>query len=307
MNLFIIGNGFDRAHGLSTTYINFREYLEREDWSYLVKLEEPYGYVPESARDLTEGRLWREFENNLSDINESEFVDAGTSIEMGLESGDVDIEDTLNDYWAEQYRYIMRLNDYLKSWVEQIDINVFKKTNKIKKSADDLFLSFNYTLLLEKIYKIDSYQILHIHGCIDNSVGYTPVIGHGNKEKIRKSREKAYEASENFWEKESSIYNALAAYYEKTLKDVNHYLNYNSEFFKRLKGVEQVFVIGHSLGDVDLPYFKKVLRSIQKDAIWNIFYHCSKEEALFMEKIVSVGVKVEHIRMLQSSEFFVIV
>lgn len=304
MNLFIIGNGFDRAHGLPTAYIDFRDYLEREDWSYLVKLEEPYGYVPESKRDLVEKYLWKEFENNLTDINESEIVDGATSIDMGLEGGDVGIEDTLNDYWEEQYGYVQRLNDYLKTWVEHIDIHVLKKTKKIKEFTDDLFLSFNYTLLLEKTYKIDSYQVLHIHGCIDKSVGSPPVIGHGNKEKIKKSKEAAHKASENFWEKDSSIYSALANYYERTLKDVSLYIYFNSEFFKRLKSVKQIYVVGHSLGDVDLPYFKKVVESIQEDVMWNIYYYSNEEKTLFMEKIISVGVKVENIRMLPAAEFF---
>jgi len=164
MNLFIIGNGFDRAHGLGTSYVDFRNYLEREDWSYLVRLEAPYNCFPESNRELVEERLWREFENNLSSINEEEIVDGGISLDMGLESGDVGIEDTLNVYWEEQYGYIQRLNDYIKSWVEQIDICVPKKANIIKRYSDDLFINFNYTLILEKVYKIEKNQILHIHG-----------------------------------------------------------------------------------------------------------------------------------------------
>lgn len=67
-------------------------FLKREDWGYLVKLEEPYGYVPESKRDLVKKYLWKEFENNLSDINESEIVDGATSIDMGPEGGDVGIK-----------------------------------------------------------------------------------------------------------------------------------------------------------------------------------------------------------------------
>ncbi|WP_114648776.1 AbiH family protein [Clostridium cochlearium] len=170
--------------------------------------------------------------------------------------------------------------------------------------ADDLFLSFNYTLLLEKIYKIDSCQVLHIHGCMDQSVGYLPVIGHGNKQKIKKANEQAHEASENFWEKDSSIYNAMANYYIRTLKNVDSYLNFNVGFFKRLKSVKQIFIIGHSFGDVDLPYFREVLENIPKDTIWNIYYYDSEEEALFIDKAISVGVKVENIRMLPSAKFF---
>ncbi len=33
---------------------------------------------------------------------------------------------------------------------------------------------------------------------------------------------------------------------------------FNSGFFKRLKSVKQIYVVGYSLGDVDLPYFKEL-------------------------------------------------
>ena len=68
--------------------------------------------------------------------------------------------------------------------------------------------------------------------------------------------------------------------------------------------MKQIYVVGHSLGDVDLPYFKKVVESIQEDVMWNIYYYSNEEKTLFMEKIISVGVKVENIRMLPAAEFF---
>jgi hypothetical protein len=301
LNLFIIGNGFDRAHGLPTSYVDFRNYLEEDNWDYLVSLEAPYDFVPESKRNLVEEYLWKNFENNLSEINEAEIIDGCMSIDMGLEGGDIGIEDTLIDYWEEQYGYIKSLNDYLKSWVEQIDICVPKKTKRIKRKSDDLFISFNYTLLLEKVYKIDKYQILHIHGSIDND-DLQPVIGHGNSGKIREAKEQELEASENFWEKESSIYNALANYYERTLKDVPYYIRIHSSFFKQLNRVDQVFVIGHSFGDVDLPYFKKILESIHVNAVWNIYYYSNEEATEFLYRIKQIGIK--NYKLLHSSDFF---
>lgn len=303
MNLYIIGNGFDRAHGLATSYMDFRSYLEDVDWEYLARLEAPYDCVPQSRREWVEKCLWREFESNLSSINEARIVDDCASIELGLESGDVDIEDTLNVFWEEQYAYIKRLNDYIKSWAEQIEILAPKKTKKIKRHSDDLFISFNYTLLLERVYKIDPYQILHIHGSVEEN-DFPPVIGHGNVDIIREAREKAHNASEKFWEKETSIYNALADYYQNTLKDAHLYLFLHSHFFERLKPVEQVFVIGHSFGNVDLPYFKKVLESTQKNAVWNIYYHNDGEAAIFTDKIKSIGVKKKNLKLLSSAVFF---
>ncbi|OIJ17341.1 hypothetical protein BKP37_02215 [Anaerobacillus alkalilacustris] len=302
MNLFIIGNGFDRAHDLPTNYIDFRKYLERVDWHYLTNLEAPYNCVPESTQDYVEKYLWREFENNLSEINDTEIIDGALSIDMGLESGDVGIEDTLNAYWEERYGYIQQLNDFIKSWIEEINVHVKKKTSKIKRN-NDLYISFNYTLLLEEVYKIDKSQILHIHGSVDED-DMTPIIGHGNLRRIEEAKALAVEAENNFLEKETSIFKALVNYYESTLKDVTSYLFIHSNFFEKLKSVDSVNIVGHSFGDVDLPYFKRVMDSIPKNAIWNIYFYDDNDASVFKDKILSIGVRSEQVKMLQSKEFF---
>ena len=44
--LYIIGNGFDRAHGLKTSYWDFRNYLEKYAEDFLVQLENMYSIAP---------------------------------------------------------------------------------------------------------------------------------------------------------------------------------------------------------------------------------------------------------------------
>ena len=131
MNLFIIGNGFDLAHGLPTLYGNFRDYLEEVDWSYLESLENMYGFCIESRRESLINYLWRDFETNLSNIDETTIIEQGENIDLDLESGDIGIEDTLYDYWDEQYKFIKKLNDFVMSWIKQVDINVPRRTNNI--------------------------------------------------------------------------------------------------------------------------------------------------------------------------------
>lgn len=82
------------------------------------------------------------------------------------------------------------------------------------------------------------------------------------------------------------------------------YLRIHSSFFKRLNSVDQVFVVGHSFGDVDLPYFKKVLENIQENSVWNIYYYYHNEVAQFTDKITSIGVNPKNSRMFHSTEFF---
>ncbi|WGX75472.1 bacteriophage abortive infection AbiH family protein [Paraclostridium bifermentans] len=301
MNLFIIGNGFDLAHGLPTSYGDFRDYLEDVDWSYLESLEEMYGFTIGSSRELVKNYLWRDFETNLSNIDETSIIEQGENIELGLEWEDIGVEDTLYDYWEGQYRFIERLNDFVMSWIKQVDIDIQRITDSI--DTEDLFITFNYTLLLEKVYGIDKYNILHIHGSIDEDDN-SPVIGHGNKDKIIEIQEIYTEAGEKFYEKKSAIYSAVANYYTRTLKDVDYFIRTNKYFFRRLKDVESIYIIGHSLGEVDIPYFREIYNNVSEDTIWNVYYYSEDSMISYREKIISIGVNEDNIRMLNSNLFF---
>lgn len=320
MRLFVIGNGFDLGHDLPTSYINFREYLQKNHPYFLECLENMYNIMNESTvenlnhmydidmksiTEMQEQYLWKEFEKNLGFADDDEMIYGGMQLveDLGLEAGDIGIEDTLDSYWEGKYRFIRKLNEYIKSWIKQIDIDVRRKTNIIERDRDDIFLSFNYTLLLEEVYKIDRKKVLHIHGSID---GWSepPVIGHGEIDKINELKERAKQAAINFDEKESSIYNAVGTYYSRTFKDVKGYISSNSVFFDKLKDVREVSIIGHSLGDVDMPYFQEIEKVINKEVIWNIYYFSKNEKLKLMDKIKSLGIKEDNIRMLETNDFY---
>ena len=313
MKLFIIGNGFDLAHDLETSYYDFRNYLNEENWTFLSSLESMYG-LSEGAwmdhasddmiRSVFENGLWREFENNLSNIDETILYN-GQDMELGLEGGDIGVEDTLDYYWENQYEFIRELNEYLINWVEQIDISdIDKRTNMISEFSNDKFITFNYTLVLESIYNIDKYDILHIHGSLDKNDNL-PIIGHGDKEKVNEMREIARESKECFNEKKYSIYNAVANYCERTLKDVDEFISINRGFFNNLNEVDEIYVIGHSLGDVDMPYFNEILRNVGDNTRWYVHYHRAEDEENYRETLINtVGVNEENITMLGSEDIF---
>ena len=58
MKLYIIGNGFDIAHGLPTQYWDFRKYLEKVDYDFLRAFEMHYYIYPnmsdEAKKNLIE-------------------------------------------------------------------------------------------------------------------------------------------------------------------------------------------------------------------------------------------------------------
>lgn len=73
--LFVIGNGFDLAHGLKISYIDFRNWLEEHHSAFLHQLEEMYSVshyleVYERKEELRESlkerishcKLWSDLE-----------------------------------------------------------------------------------------------------------------------------------------------------------------------------------------------------------------------------------------------------
>ena len=180
--LYIIGNGFDKQHGLKTSYWDFRCYLEKYAEDFLIGLENMYGIAPfesldkryKKNRNVQKHRddaifsiLWKNFELSLGEANEAEMLDFSESIvnDLDLESGLVGIRDTMDVYWEEQYSFIEQLNDFVGRWIKQVRLFKTKPIKEeFKNNTEDYFFTFNYTGVLERIYNIPSKNIIHIHG-----------------------------------------------------------------------------------------------------------------------------------------------
>ncbi len=62
------------------------------------------------------------FEFELSHVNEVEMEERSQSVleVMDLDGGLIVIEDTMDDYWEEEYHFIEKLNHYVWKWAKQI-------------------------------------------------------------------------------------------------------------------------------------------------------------------------------------------
>lgn len=276
VKLFIIGNGFDRGHRLPTSYWDFRTYLEVHYSQFLRSFEEHYDLYPASDDYVKQQILWNALESNLANIDEDTIISQAVSIKMGLESGDVGIEDTLFSYFSEEYDYINQLAKYLKQWARTVRIrDIRPKTTHIKASNNNFYISFNYTAVLETTYKISSSNILHIHGSL-RQYEDDPILGHGNIERIKKVKENREEAIRLFDEKWSSICKVIEDYYQSTYKEIDRYM-YKLRRLSQMT-FDEVVVIGHSLAGVDLPYFRIINTFVSNNARWKVFYYGKDEK-----------------------------
>ena len=117
--IYILGNGFDLAHGLKTSYMDFKSYLKKYHEDFLVKLEDLYGlqesieccdpYINNDHKNsLAKEVLWQNFEDNLGKIDEGHIVSFGMSIgeSIFLDGGSIGIKDTLDNYMKKYYSFI---------------------------------------------------------------------------------------------------------------------------------------------------------------------------------------------------------
>ena len=161
MALYILGNGFDLAHGLKTRYSDFRDYLAKKQRNKISSLLDTL----ESVYD--QDKLWSDFERALGNPNEN-FIKEVNAL-FGI-----DLFGSL---------FIGKLRQEFKSWIQEAIFSKLEVSPRYPLSNNDKFISFNYTQVLEFVYAISDANILHIHGCVelDKFKDDIFVLGH-NKE-----------------------------------------------------------------------------------------------------------------------------
>ena len=187
--LFIIGNGFDIAHGLPTSYDDFRKYLSNTYMNNKCEVDAmpmiptvSIGSKGEEICDMEEvanflvyiiseaepdGNKWGDLEASLGRLDYDE------AFEMLPE--ELDDDGDIN-YWRESYNnedmasnlysVVVYVKELFAEWVENIDIKVASAKSSFSTllKSDDIFLTFNYTETLEDLYEVNEESVCHIHG-----------------------------------------------------------------------------------------------------------------------------------------------
>lgn len=302
MDLFIIGNGFDLAHGLKTQYWNFREFLKWRDLDFLIRFETGYYLDSEAREDVLKDVLWERFEEKIAYGIDTKIYEFATTVEYGLEGGDIFIEDDLGGFMQKEFGYIDMLSQYLKQWIQTIKIRDLKPiTSRILPELDAHYINFNYTGVLERVYKIDSSRITHIHGSLRIN-DPNPVIGHSAYETIQEYERKLQGAWSLEKEKERCGARAVIRYYRQTLKDVRIL----AERVLDLCDVplNNIYVIGSSIGETDQYYFGLIDEMTGKDKKWQLFYHNPEKNKERISKLIKCGIDIDRILLYPEEEFF---
>ncbi len=269
--LHIIGNGFDLCHGIESRYSDFKKYAfshcnSRFMCEFVGILETCY---PQKNAEGTELELWCDLENALGK------PDLKAAYKESTEDLELDIDHFMTTSSAMEYTAVRSLQKMFESfresfekWVESVDIDV-RKLDIPYFDENGKFLTFNYTETLETLYHIPGDRINYIHG--RRNSGETLVLGHNKHVDAR------LQESENDMLHEYEAIETMGDIVNSQKKDTAGIIAANRSYWLSLGDTDKVIVYGHSLNDIDMPYFKEIVLHTDEAAKWYISVYGKNE------------------------------
>lgn len=295
--LYIIGNGFDIVHNLPTRYYDFYKYCKSSEVCnhdyFLWDLNEIFPELDDNER------IWSNFEAQLSNFRvDSDIKDGIKDNLKTLEYYDEGFDDyelvpTFIETHLKKYNDTLSiLRQKFRDWVSTVNINKSKPIYRFDDNS--IFLNFNYTRTLEILYGINKSKVYHIHGKVGDDeliVGHsweydvnanpldgrfikTPdnqildtlegvIIEESDAKQILQQSDSPESSKRIFNEFRDKIISPL----HKNCTDIIE----SSLFFNELNNLKiiNIYVLGHSLSEVDMPYFEEIASRVD-NLNWNI-------------------------------------
>ena len=260
-NLWIIGNGFDLAHGLRTKYNDFKEYLDE--------------YNPDLKSVLEEGCydpnfLWSQFEDALGYLDYDYLLDVyRAEVDIGLDSPGLCARNMIQTI-VDIRRILEELPEALNEWISTIDITDIEQLpliNTYMTETENYFINFNYTSTLECVYNVDYNRIYYIHGSQYNEdslvLGHAGPVYPSNYDEV--NGELIYSPSEqaaidfsmdeliDLDDEKERVHEMLRKVSHESLLKLNKFLErYGSQ-------INRIVSFGFSYGDADMLYIRTLI------------------------------------------------
>lgn len=174
---------------------------------------------------------------------------------------------------------IEKFSAYFTNWISAIDVSGAKPIKNFKKliQPKDIFLNFNYTETLEKVYGIG--DVYHIHG----KCGEPLIFGHGDDDD-------GYDYNMVYHIGAESV---LSDIFYTLKKDTKKVMNDHDDFFKSIMGgVDSIYSYGFSFGVVDQDYIRKICEVLNtEDITWYLNDYDLEEIPRFKQQLRDAGFK----------------
>jgi len=233
--LYILGNGFDRAHKLNTDYKDFIKHL-RDTKGGPELLDNLSLFNTSIRKELEKQEDWCHFEDDFACLD----LDRVKSMSsLYGRTGEEIVTTIFNKTKAELRSFI------IESYKEKAIKPIYDLPTE-----NALFVTFNYTHTLEDVYGIPKRRILHIHGDAERKEAFS-LFGLSKDEReivFGGPKDNAINLPEG------PIRETLIKDTDKLAKDLDAFLSHHPE-----DQITRIVVLGSSISKADLPYFYHLL------------------------------------------------
>ncbi|KLN58095.1 MULTISPECIES: bacteriophage abortive infection AbiH family protein [Pseudomonadota] len=283
--LYVIGNGFDLWHSIPSGLGAFKKFVLGVDRDIHREVED---YLPA-------GENWCDLEMALAELDADMLVD-----NLGHFMGSYGAEDWSDsghhDFQYEVGNVVERLSTDLRSrfaeWIRALPTPTPETAPRRLAQLDPeaLFLTFNYTNTLSRLYGVDPARVLHIHGRADEA-DEELVLGHAWNPQSRRSLN-ARADIEDIDTRLVEANDTIDDYFSATFKRSEELIARYRPFFEALDTVDHVVVLGHSLSPVDAIYFKALLQQPGVAAArWSVACRNAEEWPEKERRLIEMGLR----------------
>lgn len=317
MDILIIGNGFDLAHGLKTSYKDFLDYCEKlpSDNEFLKNLWLRYFWEVKDKKIIES--TWIDFETEIyNQICRLSNVVKGTCHIYTLDKNPNYKTPSINAYFIENelgpfpisHNQVLKTNegkinfiysqlrDFTKAFerylTEEISKQLASLEYKLSLSAKSEYsfkvISFNYTDTIEKIYDNNGkgslyYKIkpVYVHGKANaNSDDCKLVLGTHSFDRKNNEVDKKLSMDFNVFQKHNQRHK---------YRTIEVYQDFLQEITNPRKIIHPVFhVIGHSLDETDHNILKHIFTANKNTKRINIYYHNEEAQEKLIHNITDI-------------------
>lgn len=291
--LYIIGNGFDLFHRIPSKYSDFESYVRAHNDILASTIEKYFSFED----------FWSGFENSLAHLDINTLLqDADEFLVSHLSEG---WRDSHNHAYQEEINGVVEmlsttLTSEFEKWIRQLTIPNRSRINpSLSIDPDGTFLNFNYTSTLTSLYSVPASNILYIHGEAAKTNARL-ILGHAwnpeTRPQIKSNEEEDFRISQG-----NQI---IESYFSRTFKSTKEIVISNQKFFGALSSISTVYVMGHSLSDVDIQYYNEIAKNIPLTEVdWKVSYYDIDEQPARKQALLNIGIPSNKIEFLKLEQF----
>ncbi|MFA7109063.1 MAG: bacteriophage abortive infection AbiH family protein [Sphaerochaetaceae bacterium] len=295
MKLYICGNGFDLHHGFKTSYRDYRDFLLNNYPDALMSFENcPYLRLNSPCFDR-----W----SNLEDALTFEYEECMEDV-LNLYYPDV-LNDDSDSRWHNignelelQTEFVYAFTgQYFYEWFKTIDF--FYPSSLIKMDKDGLFITFNYTEVLENFYHINPTNVMHIHGNLDfkNTSNLQFGSTYNDSDEIRNNLEKLYGRDDYYTVSIEPGVNEIISYCDVASKKINNNYEPLKRFISR-GNIDELIIMGHSIIGLDYPYYRDIIVPMLTNSTKWIIYTRSEKDKTDAKEFLNIS-QISNYKLLE--------